>query len=322
MSFSMLLIVAVIVLLYLSALSSGFETGLYVCDVLRLRGRLRLRKKGAYPLHQLMKYRKRVVLMLLLITNICLFLASSAFTRLLQRMTLLTDEFLLALMSTCLLTPLVVLFAEMVPKDLFRVRAYPLLYRYARYVYLLFRLMSILLHPFGWIIQKLMPRKETDKLSLSREEIETRLREHLSPTSLLSTMVRNVFRLSGLRLRDVMIPVHNTVMVTADATAEEVLLLARRHRFSRLPVVKDKKRKKVIGLLHIFDMFYRNADVVKEVIRPPLMLGGNMALQDALFLMRIHKSHIAVITDEKGKFIGIVTLKDIIEEITGELSSW
>jgi len=118
----------------------------------------------------------------------------------------------------------------------------------------------------------------------------------------------------------VMIPASATMTVDANATKDDVIRLTRLHRFSRLPVVEN--RSKVTGVLHIFDMFYRDAETVREVVRPPFFLGSDMALQDALFLMRIHKSHIAVITDEKGAFIGIVTLKDIIEEITGELRSW
>jgi len=320
MSFLLLLLVVVVVLLCLAALFSGFETGLYVCDILRLRGRLRLRKRGAHHLHRLMTHRKRVVLMLLLFTNICLFFASSAFTRLLHQVTGVRDELLLALISTVIFTPFVALFAEMVPKDLFRLRSYPLLYRYAHFIHIMFRTISLILYPFRLFIPKATEEVRPDKLSLTREEIEARLREHFLPDTLLSVMVRNVFRLSGLRLRDVMIPASATVTVDADATKDDIIRLTRLHRFSRLPVVED--REKVVGVLHIFDMFYRDAETVSEVVRPPFFLGSDMALQDALFLMRIHKSHIAVITDERGAFIGIVTLKDIIEEITGELRSW
>ncbi|MCX7703025.1 MAG: CNNM domain-containing protein [Planctomycetota bacterium] len=321
MTLIILLLITVLFFILSAGLFSGFETGLYVCDELTLRGRLLKRLKGAQALNFLITHRKWVVILLLLFTNISLFLASAAFTEILRIAALVKGEFLTAFLSASLFSPIVAVFAEMVPKDLFRLRSYPLLYYFAPFIYILYRPLSLLVLPFIRLTQK-EKQKKTDTASLTREEVEARLKEDIMPESLLGSMVRNVFRLSGLRLKDVMVPAFVTVTINPDATKEDVMRISRIYRLSRLPVIESFESSKVLGVLHIFDMFYKNAEFVKDVMRPPLFLKEETSLKDALFLMRIHRTHLAIVTDSVGRFVGIVTIKDIVEEITGELRSW
>jgi|GEM_PF-804240 len=323
MTVFLILLGVVVIFIFLAGIFSGFETGLYVCDVLTLRGKLQKREKGAFFLDRLIRHRKSAVIVLLLFTNISLFLASSAFTNIVKKLAITENEFLTALISSGFISPVVVVFAEMVPKDLFRLRSYPLLYRFSLFIYIIYYTLSLLATPLKLFVRRWSTSEvNSDTVSFTKEDVEARLREDLIPTSLLSSMVKNVLRLSELRLKDVMVPSFVTVTVQPNATIEDVMRLSRIYRYSRMPVMESFETRNVLGVLNIFDMFYTGASTVKDVMRPPLTLKDDATLRDALFLMRVHRSHLAIVTDSTGLFIGIVTIKDLIEEITGELRSW
>jgi len=313
----MTLIGATVLLLLLAALFSGYETGLYVCDHFKARGRKRGRFFGARALVALLEDRGRVVVALLIMTNICLFFASTCFTRLLLLVGL-DDSLHTALLSAVLFSPLVVIFAEMVPKDLFRLRSDPLLYRFSPFILAAHHVVRVVL----WLPFRLFSRRRMRRSLMTRDDVEFHLTQHLRRGSILASMAANILRIGEKRIKDVMIPRRDCVTVTSETTLEEVVRLARRYRFSRLPVLETQNGSKVVGVVNIFDMFYRDAKKVKEVMRPPLRLGAGMPLDDALLVMRVRRHPLAVVVDGRGAFIGVVTLKDVVEEITGEIRSW
>ena len=313
----MILVAATLALLILAGLFSGYETGLYVCDPFKAQGRKRGRSFGARPLVALLDERPKAVVALLIMTNICLFFASTCFTRLLV-LAGLSDSVQTALLSSALFSPIVVVFAEMLPKDLFRMRSDPLLYRFAHLIWALYWVMRVVL----WAPFHLFSRRRLRSSFLTRDEMEFHLMRHLRRGSIIAHMAANILRIGQRRLKDVMIPRRDCVTVFPQTEIADVVRTARRHRFSRLPVVDPQNPAKVLGVVNIFDMFYRNADKVADVMRPPLRLGLNMALDDALLVMRVRRHPLAVVTNNRGAFSGVVTIKDIVEEITGEIRSW
>ena len=313
----MMLVVATVVLLLFAALFSGFETGLYVCDKFKAQGRSKAGYFGARSLVWLLENRGQVVVALLIMTNICLFFASTCFTQILLHLGM-KDPLHTALLSTALFSPIVVIFAEMVPKDVFRLRSDPLLYRFSPVVLAV----NWLLRTVLWFPLRLLSRRRMHASLMTRDEMEFHLTQHLRRGSLLASMAANILRIGEKNLSDVMIPRQDCVTVTPESTIETVISLARKHRYSRMPVVDPKNRTCVVGVLNIFDMFYKEAEKVKDVMRQPLKLQSDMALDDALLTMRIHRHPMAIVLDKQKNFIGIVTIKDIVEEITGEIRSW
>lgn len=313
----MTLLLTIIMLLLFSALISGYETGLYVCDRLKARGRKRSRYFGAKTLVSLLEDRGRVVVSLLIANNICLFFASGCFTYVLVNFGL-EDSINTALISAALFSPIVVVFAEMLPKDLFRLRSDPLLYHFSPIILVVHKLVRIVLA----LPIRLFSRRRMNASLMTRDEIEFHLTQYLRRGSLLASMATNILRIGEKRIKDVMIPISDCVTVTPETTLNEIISIAKKHRYSRLPVVESQDGKRVVGVVNIFDMFYRNAKAVKDVMRQVLRLGTAMALDDALLLMRVHRYPLAVVVNNTGTLLGIVTIKDIVEEITGEIRSW
>jgi len=316
----MWLLAAVVVLMLWAGLFSGFETGLYVLDILKLRGRRRSNVFGTRALLYLFRRRASVVTALLVGTNICLFFAASAFTHLLKTLTGAEGEFTLALTAAAIFSPAVVLFSEMLPKDLFRQHSDPLAYRLAP----LMRIIYYVLRPVLFVPALIgrIRRPRSDHSAISREEVEIHLTEQLRGDPMLAFMAKNILRLRAMRLGQVMIPARASVTVTPRTPREEAMRLARRHRFSRMVVLDGDAGKKVVGLLHIFDLIHSDAARVEEVMRPALRLGPKMAIDDALLMMRVHRYPMAAVVDDAGDFLGVATVKDIVEEITGEIRSW
>ena len=94
------------------------------------------------------------------------------------------------------------------------------------------------------------------------------------------------------------------------------------HNYSRLPVVSRNLRH-VVGIVHIIDVLYDESNKpIDTYMHPPLTIPASESASAALVRMRQAKETMAVVTDPRRGFVGIITLKDIIEEIFGELPEW
>lgn len=109
--------------------------------------------------------------------------------------------------------------------------------------------------------------------------------------------------------------------VEQDAEPEEIAELFETSGFSRLPVYKDTMDD-VVGIIYQKDFYshvYRNAEPVESVIRPVLFVTEGKKIGFLLKELQKSKRHIAVVVDEFGGTVGIVTLEDILEELVGEI---
>ncbi|MBQ7229787.1 MAG: HlyC/CorC family transporter, partial [Oscillospiraceae bacterium] len=109
--------------------------------------------------------------------------------------------------------------------------------------------------------------------------------------------------------------------VPIDATKEQVADLFTESRFSRLLVYEDSIDK-IVGVIHQKD-FYTGTGIVeaplKEIMTEPLYIHQTEKVDDLLQLLRTNKSHMAIVIDEYGGTLGIVTMEDILEELVGEI---
>ena len=128
--------------------------------------------------------------------------------------------------------------------------------------------------------------------------------------------------LSRTRVRDVMVPRERVVAVPRYVERDELLDLIREEGFTRLPVY-DGSIDHVIGVLHTKDLFHLVARtrpvVLEDAIRPVFELPPNLPVMVALARFRRARQHLAVVREEDGPLLGIVTLEDVLEEIVGEI---
>ena len=131
-----------------------------------------------------------------------------------------------------------------------------------------------------------------------------------------------VFRISRTRVRDVMVPRERVFAIDRATPAEALLDRLREEGYTRLPVV-DGTLDRVVGILHTKDLFHLYAKtrlvLLADAIRPALELAPATAIGEALRLFRRNRRHMAIVRDEGGPVLGIVTIEDVLEEIVGDI---
>jgi magnesium and cobalt transporter len=154
-------------------------------------------------------------------------------------------------------------------------------------------------------------------LGILREARENRLLD----TDALS-MIEGVLQVSQMRVRDIMIPRIQMVVVPKDAELETIFPLVIEFCHSRYPVI-DGDRSKVVGVLLAKDLLARvlqnKTMTVQDIMRPALIVPESKRLNVLLKEFRTNGNHMAIVVDEYGQAAGLVTIEDVLEEIVGEI---
>ena len=137
-----------------------------------------------------------------------------------------------------------------------------------------------------------------------------------------ASYVRNVFRLSDKRVRDVMVPREKVVTLSLGASQEEILETARRTAHTRMPVWEGEPDN-IVGIVNTKNLFHlfslKGLVNLLDAMYPPILVHPDMSVGRLLGIFRRERRPMAVVRDTEGKFLGIVTLEDILEEIVGEI---
>jgi magnesium and cobalt transporter len=161
------------------------------------------------------------------------------------------------------------------------------------------------------------PQDLEDLLEILREAREKRLLD----TDALS-MIEGVLQVSQMRVRDIMIPRVQMVVVPKDAELETIMPLVTEFGHSRYPVI-DGDRSKVVGVLLAKDLLGRILDnksmKVHEIMRPSCVVPESKRLNVLLKELRTNGNHMAIVVDEYGQSAGLVTIEDVLEQIVGEI---
>lgn len=136
-------------------------------------------------------------------------------------------------------------------------------------------------------------------------------------------LIANVLHMRETTADDVMVPRADIVAMRADVTLAEAIEQIRNDGHSRLPVYREQLDD-VIGMIHVKDVFAYvgrpEAFTLEAILRKPLMVAPQMPVLDLLLQMRMQRVHLALVVDEYGGIDGLVTIEDIVETITGDIS--
>jgi putative hemolysin len=134
--------------------------------------------------------------------------------------------------------------------------------------------------------------------------------------------VRNVFRLSGKRVRDVMLPRERVVTLSLHASPDEVLATCRESAHTRMPVWEEQPDN-IVGIVNTKNLFHLFSQfklvLLEDAMYPPIFADPDQSVGRLLSIFRRERRPMAVVRDAAGGFQGIVTLEDILEEIVGEI---
>lgn len=133
--------------------------------------------------------------------------------------------------------------------------------------------------------------------------------------------IKNVFKLDGMTAEDVMTPRRALVLISQNATSEEIMKVIEEEEYSRIPVFSESKDN-IVGILHTRDFLLKHdrpGFKLEDVMFQPVFVPETAHL-DVLFKdMQKEHNHIVVVVNEYGETSGIVTMEDILEEIVGEI---
>ena len=170
-------------------------------------------------------------------------------------------------------------------------------------------------------------KKNTENNNL-KQSIETVLDSDLKDTEGISKherlMLLNILKIDGIRSSDIMIPRADIGAVELNDSFEKVLEVFIKEAHSRVPIY-EKNLDNIIGMVHIKDLVnYQNqkkteTNFLQNLKREILEIPPSMPVLDLLLKMQLTRLHMGIVIDEYGCTDGLVTIEDVIEEITGEI---
>ena len=230
-----------------------------------------------------------------------------------------------ATLSTVVTTVIVLIFGEITPKLLAKQSAEKLALAIAPVL----RLLMILFTPVNFLFglwQKLIVKvfRVEQGQAITEDELLTIVEEAEQDGGINgqeSELIRSAIEFNDLEAIDIYTPRVDITAVPVDAEDEEIKVLFRDTGYSRLPVY-DGSIDNIIGILHqkdFYDMVYGGTGTLREVMKPPVFVPRSSKLSYLLRLLQKNQTHMAVIADEYGGTVGIVTMEDILEELVGEI---
>jgi len=321
-----LLLTGVLLALVASAFFSGCETGVYSLDRVRLRVRAEEDGGQARRLERLMARQEELVITTLLGTNIADYLATAFVSALLLHTAFSQSQ--AEVYTTAILTPLVLVFGGVIPKDWFQRESDRLMYglslplaichRAARCTGLVFLLRTLT----DALIRRLDPLAKREHELAPRLRVSRLLQEGALSgglTAFQREAMDRLLRLSQVRVGAVMTPRPRAIMVPRDVQRDDLLRVARMAHFSRLPVYEGDPRR-VIGTLNVYDVLMdEQPREPTSYLREPVFVLATETVPAALLKLQQGRQVMAIVLDERRQCVGLLTIKDLIEEIVGEL---
>lgn len=230
-----------------------------------------------------------------------------------------------ATISTAVITVTVLIFGEISPKSIakdcpekFALFSSPII----NVLIILFTPLNFLFSQWKKLISKMF-RVENDS-KMSQEELLMLVNEVQQDGSIdenESELLKNVIEFGDLKAQDILTPRVDLEAVSIKATNEEIARHFTDSRFSRLLVYEDTIDK-VVGVIHQKD-FYCGTGMtdkpLEKIMTPPMFVPNAERLDSLLQALQANKSHIAVVIDEYGGTLGIITMEDILEELVGDI---
>jgi CBS domain containing-hemolysin-like protein len=305
------------------AFFSGSEIALIAANPQRLRKSSKVSPARIRMTLDLLKNRERILATTLCGTNLSVVTNSILITSFL--LSQLDDRG--ELFAVMLLTPLLLIFGEIIPKTLFQQHADSIALKVAYPIWLA----SYVFYPLVYFITKvtqylfrLFGAKGSHGIPfVTREELRlifkmSRKGSDLTPEEV--TMIDRLFDFAHKTVKEAMVPLVEVVAVEDTATVKEVLELIDVKGHSRFPVYHERIDN-IIGVINSFDLLDSSLSQgsLTSFIRTVPYVPEVKPVDDLLIEMQKQRKHLSIVVDEYGGSVGIITIEDILEEIVGEI---
>jgi len=322
-------IIAITVLLILSGYFSGSETALTAASRPMMKELEKQGNKRAAMVNNMDKHRDRLLGTILLGNNAVNILASALATSLL--ITWFGEAGIV--IATLGMTLLVLIFSEILPKTYAIRNADAMALSVAPSMRLLTRILAPLMLGLTALINFILQLFGAPNVERSLEQSLTELRgaielhtEEQEEVREERAMLRSILELSNVEVGEVMTHRSNLITLDIDSPASEIIQRVLSSPFTRIPLYRDNSDN-IIGILHAKALFRavqaHNGDIetldIEALASAPWFIPESTSLLDQLQTFRTRRAHFAIVVDEYGSLLGIVTLEDILEEIVGNI---
>ncbi len=318
-------IVTLIILLMLSAFFSMSETALMSINKIRLRHMVEEGVPEAKLVEKLTEDPNKLLGAILIGNNIANIAASGLAT------VLATNIFGSGGVgiATGVMTILVLIFGEITPKSIAKQRSDSVALKVSKPI----KLIVIIFKPFvymftaisSFFIKILGGDPKATEPFITEEELKTMVdvsEEEGVLENVEKEMIFNVFDFADLQVKDVMVQRVDVTALDSESTYEDVLKIIKEEQFSRIPVY-NQTIDDVIGILNVKDLLMlenpRENFKMTKYIREPFYTFEFKRIVELFKEMKKERNHIAVVLDEYGGTVGIITIEDLIEEIVGDI---
>ncbi|MBQ9141938.1 MAG: HlyC/CorC family transporter [Lachnospiraceae bacterium] len=227
--------------------------------------------------------------------------------------------------STVVITVVVLIFGEVSPKSIAKESPE----KFAMFSAPFLNVLMIVLTPFNFLFaqwKKLLSMliKSDEDRGITEEEILTIVEEATQEGGIdeqESTLIRSAIEFTELEAVDILTPRIDIEGVELSSSKEEIAEVFAETGYSRLPVYEDSMDH-IVGIIYHKDFHnyvYHTEKKIEDIIRPVRFITKTKKISDLLKELQQEKLHIAVVLDEFGGTVGIVTLEDILEELVGEI---
>lgn len=314
------LMVLLIILIALSAFFSGVETAVMSVSLIKAKSLVRQKRRGAKALLRIKENPHRFLITILIGNNLVNIFAASIATLVFTRMFGSTGVGI----ATGIMTFLILVFGEITPKTFATHNAERISLLVARPIeiltYILFPVVKILegltsfLHRFG------------SKEGLTEEEIRTIVSMGYEEGILkkdIARMMHSLLEFEDIRVEEVMTPKTDIMFVNADSKLKDVIDYIIKSPYSRYPAY-SRNKDNIVGILDIDDVVdyikkKRLGIKVRDIVRDVYFVPETKKINELLTEFQKRKTRMAIVVNEYGSVLGLVTMEDVLEEIVGEI---
>lgn len=320
-----------IILIIVSAFFSGYESAVLSLRVSRLRELVRKKVKNAKSVEGFKEHQHKTLITLLIGNNIVNISASALATK-------MTFDFLAAYnleaayaiaIATGIMTFLLLVFGEITPKTLALKKAE----KFALLGAKPFKLIYFILTPIRFFFEKISAlllmilgvssKDQNYYTSGELREFVSMSHEEGSIKDSEKEMIHNILDFNDISVKEIMTPISKVVAIESEKSVRDLIKLIVKDNFSRLPVY-DKHIEEIIGVIFIKDLLpyvekgeldIKAVQIKRKIVHVP----SSKKINTLFHYFKNKKEHMAVVVDEYGNTLGIVTMEDVLEELVGEI---
>ncbi len=320
-----LVLVVMLLILLLKGFFSGSEIALVNSDKIRLRHKTKQGNRGARLALKLLQTPDVLLSTTLVGTNICTVVLTTIGVLLMIRLFGEQGE----LYALIILTPALLVLGEIVPKSIYQQKSdslTPLIVYPLRWASFLFYPVVFVFSRIARFAARIVGVAKTEQpFFITREQLRAvvEMAEHGAAMDAFGRgRIRRVIRFAETTVAEAMIPIAEATTISRNQSTSIALHLVRKHGYNRLPVFQNSTSN-IIGVVTLTTWDLLDSSIAQQsleaLMKPALYVSPLQTIDQLLPMLRERPDHMAIVVDEFGTAIGMITMEDIVEEVVGEI---